>query len=351
MNPHASHLFEVDDVHGVYVDGFVTDESAHLLFGSFWGRDTAIQGLLARLSLPSTEGGLYRLMLVDCDSGARRELIIGDAERLAKLTGRMPKANLFGDVVQLWLYDGQARAPDVDARRALRLVSAAVHDLKAAMGGTLVGATVWGLVTTVCHLPLLDVWRDEVLDLAQEHGWLKFYAGVGVNALVVNLGSDALESLIEERLRGGRLPLPEDLPQAADVPETAPLQSNAQDGRLSAEQLEHALRGFTGTEHWYRHGLVPAMTYTDGVQFFAEQGGAHGAYWFLDIVATEYFPQLRRHPFQMIVVTVADSRAVIRVEDGNGQGLFARDIEYTDLQPGAWKFYLTDNVLLLTSEY
>lgn len=344
-----SNLFEVDDMQGVYADGFVTDEAAHLLFGSFWGRDTAIQGLLARLSLPTSEGGLYRLKLVDCDSQSSRELVIGDADRLAKLTGRMPKANLFGDVVQLWLYDNQVLSPDLGARRALRLLPAEVDDFNAALDGTLAGVSVWDLVKAVCHLPLLDAWRQDVLDLARAQGWLKFYTGVGVNALAVDLDSDQLEAQIEERLLSGRLPLPQEL--VAGVPSAAPVQMEAQGGRLSSGQLEQALRGFTGTEHWFRHAFVRAMTYTDGVRFFAEQGGAQGAYWFLDIVATEYFPHLQRHPFQVVEVEVNDSHAAIRVEDGNGQALFARDIEYTDLQTGRWRFYLTDNVLLLPSEY
>ena len=93
------------------------------------------------------------------------------------------------------------------------------------------------------------------------------------------------------------------------------------------------------------------MIYTDGVKFFAEEGGEHGAYWFLDLVATEVLPMQSRHPFLFLVLTVADEKAELRVEDGNRKRLNQRPIAYTDLQSGEWTFYLIENTLLLVTEY
>ena len=42
------------------------------------------------------------------------------------------------------------------------------------------------------------------------------------------------------------------------------------------------LRQFTGTEHWYRHGIVHRVLFTDGAKYVAAQGGA---YWLLDEIA------------------------------------------------------------------
>jgi hypothetical protein len=41
---------------------------------------------------------------------------------------------------------------------------------------------------------------------------------------------------------------------------------------------EDDLGQFTGSEHWYRHGLIRSVSYTDGAQYAAEHGGA---YWLL----------------------------------------------------------------------
>ncbi|OSJ31570.1 hypothetical protein BSZ19_22050 [Bradyrhizobium japonicum] len=48
-------------------------------------------------------------------------------------------------------------------------------------------------------------------------------------------------------------------------------------------KLTHAdLRQFTGSEQVFRHSLMRSMTYTEGVQYLAESGGA---YWLIDKVA------------------------------------------------------------------
>lgn len=108
------------------------------------------------------------------------------------------------------------------------------------------------------------------------------------------------------------------------------------------------LKQFIGTEHWYRHPLVRAVLYTDGVKFFAEKAGA---YWFLDILATEVYPLLKKEPFLLIRLIVQGHKAQILVDDGNDNQLWERDIEFTDCPEGEWWFYFTDNVILLPSEY
>lgn len=120
---------------------------------------------------------------------------------------------------------------------------------------------------------------------------------------------------------------------------------------LTPDELEQNLRSFTGTEFWHQHWLAREMLYTDGVEYFAESAGRSGAYWFLDIIATEVFPLLKKEPFLCIKVVVTTSDCRIYADDGNDNLVWSRCIEYTDLQEGEWKFYLTDSVLLLPSEY
>ena len=116
---------------------------------------------------------------------------------------------------------------------------------------------------------------------------------------------------------------------------------------LSA-RLREDLIAFIGTETWHRHALNRQMLLTDGVVYFAETAGC---YWFLDIVATEIFRIQATHPFLVIDLDVNDGKADIRVSDGNDVVLFKRHIHFTDAPNGLWRFYLTDNVVLLPSEY
>lgn len=121
---------------------------------------------------------------------------------------------------------------------------------------------------------------------------------------------------------------------------------------MNTEDLSLGLRQHYGTENWYRHCFVSRMLYTDGVKFFAENAG-NGAYWFLDEIAFNVFPMLAGQDFLHITLKSSGSSATLTVDDGNGaEGLLSqKNFEYTDCPKGDWEFYLTDNVLLLPSEY
>lgn len=347
MNPNGMTLCAVEDVPGLYADAFVADQtSGELWFASFWGRDTTVQELLAKLTLPPSEGGLDHLRLVDCDHHGRRwRLSLFDASRLSKHTGRMPKGNLFGDAVQVWLFDRRFAGPDPATRSALKLFRATTAT--PTVDDEAVGDAVWALVKEVCHLPLLEHWRPQVMAAVIERGWVAMHLGVGVHAVRLDLSSEEVEPMLGGLIRQGRLVLTPAGDQSAASATTPAVPSR----RLSAGELESALHGFTGTTKWFKHALNPAMLYTEGVQFFAQQGGQQGAYWFLDLVATEVYPLLERHRFLVIELMVNDCKATVRTENGAGNVLATRDIDHTDLQPGTWKYYLTDDVLLLPSEY
>lgn len=110
------------------------------------------------------------------------------------------------------------------------------------------------------------------------------------------------------------------------------------------------LSQFYGTEkYWRTHMmLTPDLVHTDGVQYFADEAGA---YWFLDIVATEFYPLTEHEPFLSIQLVVEGGIADICVEDGDCKVLKQKHIALTDCPDGLYKFFLTDNVLMLNSEY
>ena len=116
----------------------------------------------------------------------------------------------------------------------------------------------------------------------------------------------------------------------------------------NSARLRADLSAFIGTENWHRHPINRSMLLTDGVVYFAETAAC---WWFLDIVATEVMRFHRMKPFLVIDLDVNDAKAVIRVSDGNDALLFTRHIPFTDAPAGHWRFYLTDSVMLLPSEY
>ena len=131
---------------------------------------------------------------------------------------------------------------------------------------------------------------------------------------------------------------------------------------LSSSALALELAHFTGTELWHRHGLARSVTYTDGVKYFADNAGG-GAYWFLDILATELPVHLKREGFLGITMEVIHSEgkstgsANLTADDGNGKIVWSRKIGFTDAPAGTWTFFMAPGgpgntmVIMLRSEW
>lgn len=107
---------------------------------------------------------------------------------------------------------------------------------------------------------------------------------------------------------------------------------------------------FTGTEVWYRHGLVRGITYTEGAKYLADRAGA---YWLLDEIACNQLdPRLKFEPFQVWKLKRhGEHGATLSVEDGNDNVVFSKEIEFTDFPMDEVILWFTDDVILLPSEY
>jgi hypothetical protein len=111
------------------------------------------------------------------------------------------------------------------------------------------------------------------------------------------------------------------------------------------------LAQFTGSESWYRHGINRNVLYTDGAQHVAEHGGA---YWLLDEIATiqPYNKAVAAEEFQVWKLAVRRGRtATLTCDDGNGNIVFTKEIEYTDFPLDEITLYFANNVIHLPSEY
>ena len=120
---------------------------------------------------------------------------------------------------------------------------------------------------------------------------------------------------------------------------------------MTNKNLLADLHQFTGTTQWFRHGLNRKVLYTEGVQYVAEQAGA---YWLVDeiVLAQAYEKAVQATPFQVWRLIVKDDNsATLFCEDGNGIGVYRKAIAFTDFPAQGIRFFFTDSVLLLPSEY
>ena len=96
--------------------------------------------------------------------------------------------------------------------------------------------------------------------------------------------------------------------------------------------------------------LVRNVLFTDGTKYLADQGGA---YWLLDEIAlAQRGNRVVAEAFQVWKLAVnPDHTAVLTCDDGNGNVVFTKRIEFTDFPLPEVTLYFTDNTILLPSEY
>ena len=113
----------------------------------------------------------------------------------------------------------------------------------------------------------------------------------------------------------------------------------------------YILGQFTGSEHWYRHGLVRSILFTDGAKYVADQAGA---YWLLDEIALAQKSEkaVAAEEFQVWRLTVKpDHSAVLACEDGNDNTVFTKAIPFTDFPPEGITLWFANNTIYLPSEH
>lgn len=180
------------NVGDVYCDALVTSAEQRLLFASLWGRDTAIQELLARLTLSTSAGGFDSLQIM---ADTHWKAFLGK-EPLSKTSGRLPKGNLFGEMSHVMLYVPDFANASTGSERFCRLL---LQD----WDNTTPELT-WRAVQHCSHLPLLSHWQQPVLQLLTDNHWLTTLPGFGVHAIEIDLTDEAYEiaisTLIQEQI-------------------------------------------------------------------------------------------------------------------------------------------------------
>ena len=155
-------LYRIDECPDLMADGCVGDENGNLVFLSIWARDTAVQEFLARLTLGRDEQGLDQFHVIT-EQGASIPVFVGNVENLEKRITRAYRRTLFGALTNVWLFDRRAVKPDkANASAVALLPRESAHRLD----------RLWLLVRDTCPLPLLDHWRDNVLELLQARSML-----------------------------------------------------------------------------------------------------------------------------------------------------------------------------------
>jgi hypothetical protein len=158
-------LYELTQVSEIYVDAMVRDVQGDLMFMSCYGRDTAIKELMARIQIQGQQGAISELTVKAIDQNGQSRLATAtllQPKELEHHTGRLPRG-LFGQLIHTWIYNPIILGVNKGAKQAWVIQSEPRIDSEAQALGA-IREQVWDAVKQLASVPLLDHWREPVLD-------------------------------------------------------------------------------------------------------------------------------------------------------------------------------------------
>lgn len=190
------HFQRIEQIDDVYVDGLLV-HADRLAFVSFFGTDTRCQEILAKMSLKPTENGFLGSTLTFLgDGGVATPAFVSHARQLEARKGHMPADGLFSDrLCHVMIYDPVLTCPDRSSRCGALI--------KRGDERTFEVDQLWTLVTETVPLPLLDEWREPLLDAFFAEGWFTEIEGFGLSAVWLDLAHVALDDWMSAWLRAG----------------------------------------------------------------------------------------------------------------------------------------------------
>jgi hypothetical protein len=179
---------------GIFCIGALTAPDGQFLHLSLIGRDTAFQELRGLMTTGKVRSFLIKQDEKQIGNGWFSHEWLGQME----YHGSKIQTALFGEVTQMILYHPLLTTPDkANQTVALPFLGHAGCDDHAV-------ESLWNAIKHVCEVPLLDGWRDFVLELLMRLEWYNPLMGFNCNANYVKLGSN-IGGLISANIRSGAL--------------------------------------------------------------------------------------------------------------------------------------------------
>lgn len=206
-------MFRVQEVGDLFVDVCVREpDTGAMRFMSIYGRDGALFKFFASFTLPKEQGGLADFTLLAPD-GTSTKVDVPEPSRLDKLTGKLPRGNLFGNLAQAWLFDKSLVQPDRANATAWGLYPRRTPDGPELTQGD-IEDRLWQQVRELSPVPLANEWRAAVMgmDRVRFVRWLRpdtcAYPPLGpIQACRIELGK-AFITAVSDLVRAGALQAP-----------------------------------------------------------------------------------------------------------------------------------------------
>lgn len=182
-------MFYLESIPSVFCDSYLSDNNGDLVFSSFWGRDIQIQELISRLTIKGDDLTITELVLISQDESNTKHIGINCLNSLNKDSIRVSNT-CFGNIVNVCIYTNDVTSLDLKNSRTWILYRTDHKEPE-----------IWNRIKSVCHLPLLDSWKDPVIKLFIDNGWIFSLEGVGVCGIRIDLSQqEEVENVIRDNI-------------------------------------------------------------------------------------------------------------------------------------------------------
>lgn len=195
-----STFYQIREISGLYVDGFLKSSSASdLLFMSCWGGESRILEFIARLSTNDNETSLRgNTITLFNDEGVSISATINATTKYECEQAQLPHHSQFGSrCFQVMVYAPFMRQLDRAKRQGVVL--------KRGGERAFLEAELWPTIKELCHLPLLDEWQSPVTKAFHNLELIEFQNAHNISAAIFNLNEDEVEGWITLSLKEGLL--------------------------------------------------------------------------------------------------------------------------------------------------
>ena len=206
-------MYRIQEMPEVMADACLRDSEGRFMFLSIYGRDTAVMQFLAAMELPRDKQGIEMFSLIDTHTSLSSTVDVGGTDRLTKHSGRLPRGGLFGPLSHMWIYHAGLTEPDMVNRSGWVLHHGAYDERALAERS-------WRLLQRLSPVPLLDAWRDCLMDHARATGMVRelndpLYPPLGpISGARVGIGQEFLAQL-SDLVQRGVLTLHQDMLETA----------------------------------------------------------------------------------------------------------------------------------------
>lgn len=196
MEQDTNAFMTIPEISGVFVDAILTDDADNLVFGSFWGHDTAIRDFQGRLTLGQSESGMTSFNVINDDKTCYQKTFtrIENIDFLKQITGRV-HTDILGDLVHCFLYRQDVIKPDLANHRMMLINQDDSF------------SNLWNAIKLICPIPLLDTWEGHIKESLIEIKMITFIKGINQTGIQIIIDEDVMSDIVKAGCLNGSLTL------------------------------------------------------------------------------------------------------------------------------------------------